>query len=111
MRIHDVELTILIKEFIDHLKAEANGKNINMYIITQIGKQSVGKSFLLNQVFKTKFLNKSGRCTSGINFALRDMDIGRKDILKIANNEKLLILDTEGLCSMSDGNRIIGTNN
>ena len=100
MRIHDEELTFFMEEYIDHLMAEANGKNINMYIITQIGKQSVGKSFLLNHVFKTKFLNKSGRCTSGINFALRDMDIGRKDKLKISNNEKLLILDTEGLGSL-----------
>lgn len=53
-------------------------------------------------MFKTKFLNKSGRCTSGINFALRDMGIDAN------HKEKLLILDTEGLGSLDKGNRLAG---
>ena len=83
LRIHDEELIILMSDYLKAMKQEANDKNIKLFIVSQIGKQSVGKSFLFNQVFKTKFLNKSGRCTSGINIALRDMDIGKKDKLKM----------------------------
>ena len=52
-----------MREYFDHLKAEADGTNINMYVITQIGNKNVGKSFLFNQVFKTEFLHKNGGCT------------------------------------------------
>ena len=79
LRIHDNELTLLMSDFFDELKRLAYDKSINLFVISQIGKQSVGKSFLFNQIFKTKFLNKSGRCTSGINLAVRDLDLDRKD--------------------------------
>ena len=106
LRIHDVELTLLMKDFFEELKRLANDKAINLFVISQIGKQSVGKSFLLNHVFKTKFLNKSGRCTSGINLAVRDLDFERREKKDVKNNDKLLILDTEGLGSLDKGNRM-----
>ena len=64
-----------------------------MIVISQIGKQSVGKSFLFNNMFKTKFLNQSGRCTVGVNMSFREINNNE------SNNDKLLILDTEGLGS------------
>ena len=45
-------------------------------------------------MFKTKFLNRSGRCTKGVNMAMREFNFD------LANYEKLLILDTEGLGSL-----------
>lgn len=36
------------------------------------------------------------------------MNIGKKDMLNMQSNEKLLILDTEGLGSLDKGNRLIG---
>ena len=84
IRIHDEELSTLMSEHINDLKRQAGGKNVRLFVVSQIGKQSVGKSFLFNHMFKTKFLNRSGRCTSGINIALRDLNTS---IVSNANNK------------------------
>jgi len=65
---------VLMSEHINELKRQAGGKNVRLFVVSQIGKQSVGESFLFNHMFKTKFLNRSGRCTSGINIAIRDLN-------------------------------------
>jgi hypothetical protein len=58
-------------------------------------------------MFKTKFLNRSGRCTQGINMAIRNL---KNDIVKsnFTKNDKLLILDTEGLGSLDKVKRLRG---
>ena len=48
LRIHDQELIFLMSKYIEQLRLDADNKPITMFIITQIGKQSVGKSFLFN---------------------------------------------------------------
>ena len=63
LRIHDAELSFLMQGYIAELKRNSNGKDVRLYVVSQSGRQSVGKSFLFNHMFKTKFLNRSGRCT------------------------------------------------
>ena len=77
-------------------------------MVAQIGKQSVGKSFLFNHMFKTKFLNRSGRCTQGVNMALRDLKSDLVDEGRFTMTDKLLILDTEGLGSLDKVKRLKG---
>ncbi len=40
-------------------------------VVSVIGSQSTGKSTLMNFCFGTQFSTSYGRCTSGINFALK----------------------------------------
>ena len=61
-------------------------------------------------MFKTKFLNRSGRCTQGINIAFRDLNSHILKDTKFKSHDKLLILDTEGLGSIDKGNRLKGKN-
>lgn len=106
-RIHDLEIQIMLKNFIDQFKSQVKGQKTQFFILTQIGKQSVGKSFLYNHIFKTKFMNRAGRCTSGINFAIRNFDKSRNERLPMGNNDRLIILDTEGIGSLDSGNRMM----
>lgn len=59
-------------------------------------------------MFKTKFLNRSGRCTQGINIAIRDLNNGSQSHSKFQNHDKLVILDTEGLGSLDKVKRLKG---
>ena len=77
-------------------------------MVSQIGKQSVGKSFLYNHLFKTKFVTRSGRCTSGVNIALRDLNLTNPQGEESKDIDKLVILDTEGLGSIDKQKRLKG---
>ena len=62
--------------------------NKNIFIVSIMGRQSSGKSYLLNRVFGTRFGVSSARCTDGI-----WMSIGKIE------NITFVILDCEGLFS------------
>ncbi|CAK71087.1 unnamed protein product (macronuclear) [Paramecium tetraurelia] len=62
-----------------------------IFVVGIIGRQSSGKSYLLNRVFGTRFSVSSARCTDGV-----------WGSLAIVDNQKFLILDCEGLF---DGSR------
>ncbi|CAD8053803.1 unnamed protein product [Paramecium primaurelia] len=66
----------------DYLQAEEK----NIFVVGIIGKQSSGKSYLLNRVFGTRFSVSSARCTDGVWGSIAYVD-----------NQKFLILDCEGL--------------
>lgn len=108
LRIHDSELTCLMQNYISDQKKRHQGKDIRLFVVSQIGRQSVGKSFLFNHMFKTKFLNRSGRCTQGINMAMRDLRTDLIDDSVFNSTDKLLILDTEGLGSLDKEKRLNG---
>lgn len=81
---------------------------MRLFVVSQIGRQSVGKSFLFNHMFKTKFLNRSGRCTQGINLAIRDLKSNIEGHNSFMKNDKLLIVDTEGLGSLDKVKKLRG---
>jgi predicted GTPase len=58
-----------------------------------VGKQSTGKSLILNSLFGVQFLSAAGRCTRGVYGCLLDI----KDNPKY---KKILLLDTEGIDSL-----------
>jgi hypothetical protein len=60
----------------------------NLPIVGVIGRQSTGKSYLMNRIFGTRFAVAAGRCTDGIwmSYACH-------------NDEQFLVLDCEGLFS------------
>ncbi|CAD8134089.1 unnamed protein product [Paramecium octaurelia] len=66
----------------DYLLAEEK----KIFVVGIIGRQSSGKSYLLNRVFGTRFSVSSARCTDGV-----------WGSLAMVNNQKFLILDCEGL--------------
>ena len=94
--------------YISKVKNSSAGKEVRLFVVSQIGKQSVGKSFLFNHMFKTKFLNRSGRCTQGINIAFRNIQSDIIEGSQFEPTDKLLILDTEGLGSMDRAKRLNG---
>ncbi|CAK89775.1 unnamed protein product (macronuclear) [Paramecium tetraurelia] len=66
----------------------------NIFVIGIIGKQSSGKSYLLNRVFGTRFSVSSARCTDGIWASIGWIE-----------GQKFLILDCEGLFNSARTNQ------
>jgi GTPase Era involved in 16S rRNA processing len=62
--------------------------NEKIYVISIIGRQSSGKSYLLNRLFGTRFTVAASRCTDGIWASIVELE-----------QTKFLILDCEGLFS------------
>lgn len=60
----------------------------NVRIVGIIGRQSTGKSYLMNRIFGTRFAVAAGRCTDGIWMSHA-----------VCNGQEHLVLDCEGLFS------------
>ena len=67
LRIHDKEI---LKILVDHDYTKLK----KFSVISVLGKQSSGKSTLLNNCFGCKFATSSGKCTHGVNFAFRNIN-------------------------------------
>jgi hypothetical protein len=65
-----------------------NNINDNIKIVGIIGRQSTGKSYLMNKLFRTRFAVAAGRCTDGIWMSYAYID-----------NTHFIVLDCEGLFS------------
>ena len=63
-------------------------------IVSVVGPQSSGKSFIMNYLFGTLFLSAAGRCTKGVYGS-----VIRYRCPSSNKNYKILILDTEGIQS------------
>ncbi|CAF5221593.1 unnamed protein product, partial [Rotaria magnacalcarata] len=72
---------------LDYLLNNIN-ENENIQIIGILGRQSTGKSYLLDIIFQTRFAVAAGRCTDGIWMSY-----------VFLNNTHFVILDCEGLFS------------
>ena len=85
----------LYKRQYDELKIINKGKRVCMrqapIVVSIFGRQSSGKSTLLNYCFGCKFLTSAGRCTRGIYGSLARLS----QSINLTN--QFLILDTEGL--------------
>ena len=57
-----------------------------------MGKESTGKSLILNSLFGVQFLSAARRCTRGVYGCLLDIEGNDK-------YKKILLLDTEGIDS------------
>ncbi|KAL4505295.1 hypothetical protein ABPG72_016362 [Tetrahymena utriculariae] len=66
-----------------------NIKNESLYVISIFGRQSVGKSSLLNRMFGTRFGVSVSRCTDGVWLGYTSF-----------NDTQILVLDCEGLFSV-----------
>ena len=67
--------------------------NHKIYVVSIVGRQSSGKSYVMNRYFGTRFNVASTRCTDGIWISL-------SEIIDKNNEKKIfLILDCEGLFS------------
>ena len=75
----------ILFSFLDHI---LNDINDNIKIVGVIGRQSTGKSYLMNRIFRTRFAVAAGRCTDGIWMSYAFLD-----------NTHFIILDCEGLFS------------
>ncbi|CAF3097500.1 unnamed protein product, partial [Rotaria sp. Silwood2] len=73
--------------YLDYLLNNIND-NENIRIVGIIGRQSTGKSYLLNRIFRTRFAVAAGRCTDGIWMSYAFID-----------DTHFIILDSEGLFS------------
>ncbi|CAF5063814.1 unnamed protein product, partial [Rotaria sp. Silwood1] len=73
--------------YLDYLLNNIN-ENENIRIVGIIGRQSTGKSYLLNKIFQTRFAVAAGRCTDGIWMSYVFLE-----------NIHFIILDCEGLFS------------
>ncbi|CAM4956782.1 unnamed protein product [Rotaria socialis] len=73
--------------YLDYLLNNIN-ENENIRIIGILGRQSTGKSYLLDVIFQTRFAVAAGRCTDGIWMSY-----------VFLNNTHFVILDCEGLFS------------
>ncbi|CAF3431865.1 unnamed protein product [Rotaria sp. Silwood2] len=71
-----------------YLDSILNDINSDIRLIGIIGRQSTGKSYMMNRIFGTRFSVAAGRCTDGIwmNYAF-------------VNNVHFLVFDCEGLFS------------
>lgn len=65
-----------------------NSVDHNLLVIGVIGRQSNGKSYLMNRLFGTRFAVAAGRCTDGIWISY-----------VVCDNQQYIILDCEGLFS------------
>jgi predicted GTPase len=65
-------------------------KGKDIFVVSVIGAQSSAKSTLLNYLFKCNFATSAGRCTKGVYFTIAE-----------CNGKIILVLDTEGLLSIS----------
>ncbi|CAF0961738.1 unnamed protein product [Adineta steineri] len=65
-----------------------NNINDDIKIVGIIGRQSTGKSYLMNKIFRTRFAVAAGRCTDGIWMSYAYIE-----------NTHFIILDCEGLFS------------
>ena len=85
----------LYKRQYDELSIVNKGKKVCMrqapIVVSTFGRQSSGKSTLLNYCFGCKFLTSAGRCTRGIYGSLARLS----QSINLTN--QFLILDTEGL--------------
>ena len=85
----------LYKRQYDELSIINKGKRVCMrqapIVVSIFGRQSSGKSTLLNYCFGCKFLTSAGRCTRGIYGSLSRLS----QSINLTN--QILILDTEGL--------------
>ena len=63
-----------------------NFPHMKIYVVSIMGKQSSGKSYLLNRLFGTRFGVSSARCTDGIWISF-----------SIVDNILFFLLDCEGL--------------
>ena len=64
-----------------------------LFIVSVIGTQGSGKSFLLNTMFGLKFSVSAGRCTKGLQCIMVPAD---KQALEV-EYDYILVIDTEGL--------------
>ena len=71
--------------YLDHILMDIDE---NIKIIGVIGRQSTGKSYLMNKIFRTRFSVAAGRCTDGIWMSYAYL-----------GNQHFIILDCEGLFS------------
>ncbi len=60
----DGDLLNIPKKFLHHFFEIYNNKNV--MVIGIVGRQSSGKSTLLNTVFGCDFMSSTGRCTKGV---------------------------------------------
>ena len=69
------------------------GDDVKTLIVSVVGPQSSGKSFIMNYLFGTLFLSASGRCTKGV--------YGSVLTYKGKDNKdcRILVIDTEGIQS------------
>ncbi|KAL4462714.1 hypothetical protein ABPG74_000544 [Tetrahymena malaccensis] len=86
LKLEDVKKQINFGWFEEVLK---NIKNESLYVISIFGRQSVGKSSLLNRMFGTRFGVSVSRCTDGVWLGYTSL-----------NNTQILVLDCEGLFSV-----------
>ncbi|KAL4462716.1 hypothetical protein ABPG74_000546 [Tetrahymena malaccensis] len=86
LQLEDVYKQINFGWFEEVLK---NIKNESLYVISIFGRQSVGKSSLLNRMFGTRFGVSVSRCTDGVWLGYTSL-----------NNTQILVLDCEGLFSV-----------
>ncbi|KAL4462713.1 hypothetical protein ABPG74_000543 [Tetrahymena malaccensis] len=86
LQLEDVYKKINFGWFEEVLK---NIKNESLYVISIFGRQSVGKSSLLNRMFGTRFGVSVSRCTDGVWLGYTSLD-----------NKQILVLDCEGLFSV-----------
>ena len=89
LRYFHVEQTTFVKQF--NTNNPDNKITEAPLVVSIIGKQSSGKSTLLNYVFGCNFITSAGRCTRGVYGSLLELH-------KPVNGSKLmLLLDTEGI--------------
>ena len=84
-------------EFLKEIFELEEFKDENYYVISILGMQSSGKSTLLNYLFGTDFETSAGRCTRGIYSYI---------IKSPRKNQKILLLDTEGLASIDSSDKM-----
>jgi hypothetical protein len=75
----------ILFSFLDNVLNDINEK---IKIVGVIGRQSTGKSYLMNRIFRTRFAVAAGRCTDGIWMSYAFLE-----------NTHFIILDCEGLFS------------
>ncbi|EAR98910.2 hypothetical protein TTHERM_00257000 (macronuclear) [Tetrahymena thermophila SB210] len=86
LKLEDVKKQINFGWFEEVLR---NLKNESLYVISIFGRQSVGKSSLLNRMFGTRFGVSVSRCTDGVWLGYTSL-----------NDTQILVLDCEGLFSV-----------
>ena len=84
-------------QFLEEIFHNEYFRDKQYFIISILGMQSSAKSTLLNYLFGTDFKVSSGRCTRGIYASI---------IQSENTNQKIILLDTEGLSSIEGNDKL-----